>query len=75
MESMKMIVEKYAAADEGERLHMFLTHRDLREEFTTIDMAGASVLEMTPSKLEKGRRRNLFADCCWGWIRPCRPAR
>lgn len=75
MESMKMIVEKYVAADEGERLHMFLTHRDLREEFTTIDMNGASVVKMTPSKLKKERRLNLFADCCWGWIRHFRPAR
>lgn len=67
MESMKTIIEKYVSADEGERLYMFLTHRDLREEFTTIDMTETNRPETVPSKLKSGHRLNFFSGCCWGW--------
>jgi hypothetical protein len=75
MESMKTIIENYASADEGQRLYMFLTHRDLREEFTTIDMAETNRPEKVPSKLKSEHRLNFFSGCCWGWRKHCQPLR
>ncbi len=34
------VLEEYEKGDDGKRLDLFLTYRDLREQFSTIDQAG-----------------------------------
>ncbi len=75
MESEKETVERYAAADGRERLAMFLTYRDLREEFTTIDMNEMPRREQRPAKGKRGWGFGRLTDFCFGWQRHCRPAR
>jgi hypothetical protein len=75
MESVKTIMEKYTNADGGKRLSMFLTYRDLREEFTTIDMAEMPGREGFPAKEKSKRELGRFAGCRWGWQRLCRSVR
>jgi len=38
MQGIKEIVEEYRSADEDKRLSLFLTYRDLRDEFMDIEM-------------------------------------
>ena len=75
MELMNTIVENYAAADEGKRLSMFLTYRDLREEFTAIDCSETSRPEIAPSKQKAGSKSerlfNLFSGWGCGWRKHC----
>ena len=75
MELMNTIVENYAAADEGKRLSMFLTYRDLREEFTAIDCSETSRPEIVLSKQKAGSKRerlsNLFSGWGCGWRKHC----
>lgn len=66
------ILKDYSAADEERRLYMFLSHRDLRQEFSTIDTvtdfpAGRVPKPSTESGDGRNRIRQL-ADCCWGWL-------
>jgi hypothetical protein len=75
MESVKTIMEKYSNAEGGQRLFMFLTYRDLREEFTAIDMTETPPREKLPAKGKKGWGFNRFAGCFWGWQRHCRSVR
>ena len=75
MELMNTIVENYAAADEGKRLSMFLTYRDLREEFTAIDCSETGQPEIVPSKQKAGSKNerlfNLFSGWGCGWRKHC----
>ena len=41
MNRMETIVDEYVEADESQRLHLFLAHRDFRDAFMEIDMADA----------------------------------
>ena len=75
MESVKTIMEKYAAADLGERLSLFLTYRDLREEFATIDRAETLRRERARNKDKSGWVLSRVTGCLWGWQRHCGPAR
>lgn len=69
------IVADYAAADEDLRLSMFLTHRDLRQYFTAIDMAEKAQRETVMLKQTRGtkstRLAHRFACNCWGWLKHC----
>ena len=38
-----MTIEKYRKSDSGDRIFLFLDHRDLRSEFSAIDMAEAKL--------------------------------
>jgi hypothetical protein len=67
MELMNTIVENYAAADEGKRLSMFLTYRDLREEFTAIDCSETSRPEIVLSKQKAGSKRERLSNLFSGW--------
>lgn len=72
MATTKNLLETYAAADEEQRLSLFLSHRDLRQQFTRIDMAAVNNVRKAPSKQKQvlmGRRRSIsMAVCCWGWL-------
>jgi hypothetical protein len=39
MNRMESVLKEYSAADETERLYLFLSHPDLRGRFLKIDMA------------------------------------
>lgn len=41
MNTYKELIEKYRKSDFGDRIFLFLEHRDLRAEFSVIDMADA----------------------------------
>ena len=76
MESIQNILETYAAADEEQRLSMYLTHRDLRRLFHKIEMTDwaqtqtASVQQ--PKSSGNGHRSGFFAGAWLGWLRYCR---
>jgi hypothetical protein len=43
MRDLKNIIEEYRDADSEKRLHLFLQHRSLRDEFLQIDQSENSV--------------------------------
>jgi len=45
MTTKNKTLDHYLAADEGQRLGLFLIHRDLREEFGKIEAAEAEAVE------------------------------
>ena len=79
MDQMVEIIAGYATASEERRLSMYLTHRDLRQQFTAIDMAVAEQAGALPSK--KGQRVQAETKscgifrACWGWLKYCRALR
>ena len=76
MKSTKAILKAYATADEEYRLYLFLTHRDLRQGFTDIDMAGFRMATgITAASVETGDRgspRRRVVNRCLGWLKLCR---
>lgn len=50
MQTTQTILDAYKAADEEQRLSMFLTYRDLRDQFTEMDMAALAHLASARSK-------------------------
>lgn len=75
MNQIQEIIENYSAADEELRLSMFLTYRDLRPQFTEIDMAGLKA-RMNASSKRAGELDVDFwpfgiARNCWGWFKHC----
>ena len=76
MQTIKNILADYAASDDEQRLYMFLKHRDLRRNFTQIDMDKAiqppKMISKQVRAAERRRRFFGFATCCWGWFRHCR---
>lgn len=79
MKELQEIIEAYAAADEERRLYMFLSYRDLRQEFGAIE-AGAWQPERDtsekPVSVEKVKTvlQRAFG-CCQGWLKHCRSDR
>lgn len=75
MQSTKTILDAYKAADEERRLSMFLTYRDLRDQFMEMDMAALVHLASARSKQSVGatqsKRPRWFSGCCWGWLKNC----
>ena len=49
MNSMDAIINEYVSSDENGRLHLFLAHRDLRGNFTQIDLTESSQVKEAPS--------------------------
>jgi len=41
LNNYKELIEKYRKSDFGDRIFLFLEHRDLRSEYSAIDMADA----------------------------------
>ncbi len=60
------IIEQYTAADEEQRIGLFLIHRGLREEFTKIDLTETvQAAAKTPATNRVDRRLHS----CLGWLR------
>ncbi|MGD9368386.1 MAG: hypothetical protein PVH87_21985 [Desulfobacteraceae bacterium] len=76
MQTTQSILDAYKAADEEQRLSMFLTYRDLRVQFTEMDMAELTHLESARSKKSLGATRSKWprwlSAYCWGWLKHCR---
>lgn len=79
MRTRHTVLEAYTQADEEQRLYMFLSHRDLRQEFFAIDAGGMNCgkAETGPSKTPAQRDSSLqrAASCCWGLLKCCRTVR
>lgn len=58
MQTTQTILDAYKAADEERRLSMFLTYRDLRDQFLEVDMAALVHLESAQSKQSLGATRS-----------------
>lgn len=75
MQSTNNILDTYKAADEEQRLSMFLTYRDLRDQFMEMDMAELVHLGPARSKQSQGatqpKRPRWFSGGCWGWLKHC----
>jgi hypothetical protein len=66
MTSKNQTLDLYLEADEGQRLGLFLIHRNLREEFAKIEMAETEAVEdqKRPHSINSGLRHlgeNLLA--------------
>ncbi len=79
MQTQQAIIEQYLAADEEERLSMFLSHRAYRRQFVKIDMAALKAVKAQQTAVQaaprKRRRRLEFHDICLGWLKRCWTAR
>jgi hypothetical protein len=79
MQTRQAIIEQYLAADEEERLAMFLSHRDCRRQFVKIDMAALKAVKAQQTAVQaapRKRRRHLeFQSACLGWLKRCWTAR
>ena len=68
MKSVQTLLKAYAVADEERRLAMFLTYRDLRAEFTSIDAAEWCAAETAAGPGKAGvklkRPFQRAASCC-----------
>ncbi len=67
-------IDAFKAADEDQRLSMFLTYRDCRSQFMDIYMSershsGATAVQRVSGTKGHGHWRN-----CWAWLKCCRPA-
>ena len=63
MERSKQLLDDYRLADEEQRLAMFLTYRDLRDEFQEIDETGP---ELSATKgLAVGPLIKKWMVSCW----------
>lgn len=65
MELRKALLESYTAADEDQRLSMFLVHRDMRRHFIKIDMRAAAQPEIGRPKQAHVSNAGFF----WGWLK------
>ena len=75
MNQVQEIIANYKSTDEELRLSMFLTHRDLRPQFTEIDMSGLRTQENATGELDCDSRTSRLAVNCWGWLKQCWTAR
>ena len=73
MKIRETLLKEYASADEERRLSMFLTHRDLRREFTSIDTGEWRKVEVTAGMAEPtARPKTALQRAAWCCFRPCR---
>ena len=71
MNRLETIVGDYSAADDTERLYLFLAHRDLRDAFMEIQMAGPLCRPgMGDSRKGTGWVARL-TQYCQGWWKRC----
>jgi hypothetical protein len=79
MQTKQTIIEQYLAADEEERLAMFLSHRECRRQFVTLEMTPLKAAKAQKSDaqvaLRKRSRYMEFHDICLGWLKRCGSAR
>lgn len=79
MKTEKTLLKDYIAADDEQRLSMFLTHRGLRRKFVGIDVGEwrrTKVLHPASISAEKPKTAlQRAAGCCRGWLRYCRADR
>lgn len=75
MQTRQAIIEQYLAADEEERLAMFLIHRDCRRQFVKIDMAALKAVKAQQAAVQaspqKRSRHMEFHNACLGWLKRC----
>lgn len=51
MNHLETLLNKYVSADETERLHLYLTHRTMRDQFIRIEMdAQSAAVEKRPAR-------------------------
>lgn len=69
------IIADYTSANEELRLSMFLNHRDLRKQFTEIDMVEMMTRKKAVPKrvngLERAQRHQSLTRNCLGWLKHC----
>lgn len=79
MQTQQAIIEQYLAADEEQRLAMFLSHRDYRRQFVKIDMEGLKAgraQENAAQAVPRPRSRHMeLHNACLGWLKRCWSAR
>ena len=72
MKSTNAVLEAYAGADEEQRLYLFLSHRECRQEFMEIDLGAGPGAQAESEKPKASQRRGASlrraAACCWGWF-------
>ncbi len=74
MQTQKTIIEQYLAADDEQRLAMFLSHRDYRRQFVKIDMTGLKAGRVQTAARQEAPHRSRHAhlhNACWGWLKRC----
>ena len=73
MQREATIIDQYLAADEEQKLSMFLTHRELRDHFVKIDMAAARLGHSKTAGQRQTKPNRCGAmgihDVCLGWLR------
>ena len=60
----KELIEKYRKSDFGDRIFLFLEYRDLRPEFSAIDMADAKINR----ELATEKHRSSFSTHSWWYV-------
>ncbi len=72
MKSKNAVLEAYTRADEEQRLFLFLSYRECRQEFMEIDLAAGAGAQAEVEKPKASQRRGASlrraAACCWGWF-------
>ena len=63
------ILEQYAAADEDQRLGLYLIHRDLRQDFMEIDLAEAAKITRRKAQTSAKSCLGNFQKYCLGWLK------
>lgn len=79
MQTQQAIIEQYLAADEEQRLSMFLSHRAYRDQFVKIDMAALKAVKAQQTAVRAAPRKRSrhfeFHNTCLGWLKRCWTAR
>ncbi len=70
MNHVDTILAEYNSAGEAERLFLFLSHRDLRDNFIKIDKAQSHQAEEACSPQPDRSWINRFLKYCPGFLRP-----
>lgn len=72
MTSKNAVLEAYARADEEQRLFLFLSHRDYRQEFMEMDLSADGLVQAAAEKSTASQPRGASfrraAACCWSWF-------
>jgi hypothetical protein len=75
MQTQQAIIQQYIAADEEERLTMFLSYRDCRRQFIKIDMEALKVAKAQKTAAQAAPQRRSrhmnFHNVCLGWLKRC----
>jgi hypothetical protein len=59
MNRLEALLDEYASADESERLHLFLTHREFRDDFLRIEVGELSAATRKRERIARPVRRWL----------------